>query len=118
MQSLSFDRSTRKKTKAAIKKFLMSLNMFRYECGPGQEIRDDTGQVLLQQKATCQWDKSWLLEPSLTNPTCEWTHCLNPPEPPDTSRLKLHWNGEPVLIGEVGLHNFYFTLFLTLLYRL
>lgn len=43
----------------------------------------------------CKWDKTW--NPSNDILPCDWVSCLRPPEPPNSTNLKItDWDGLPV----------------------
>ena len=50
----------------------------------------------------CQWNQEYTSTfPDISTAQCVWTHCSNPPLPPDEKNLKsIDWDGNPVLIGE------------------
>ena len=50
----------------------------------------------------CQWNQEYTSTfPDISTAQCVWTHCLNPPLPPDEKNLKsIDWDGNPILIGE------------------
>ena len=50
----------------------------------------------------CQWNQEYTSTfPDISTAQCVWTHCSNPPLPPDEKNLKsVDWDGNPILIGE------------------
>ena len=42
----------------------------------------------------CNWNTSWTVEDSLDS--CVWVQCIDPPQPPPETSLKLIWSGDPV----------------------
>ena len=52
----------------------------------------------MTQSMTCQWDRSW--SPTTQLGSCDWVACLQPPQPPASSNLRLTgWDGAPIQFG-------------------
>ncbi|XP_059082778.1 uncharacterized protein LOC131880226 [Tigriopus californicus] len=70
-----------------------------YSCPTGRGFKKpDQDLTSLSTLTSCQWNGTWTvahLDP------CVWTHCLEPPSPPDSTFLTLsNWNELPVNLEE------------------
>ena len=66
-----------------------------YTCGSARKFLKTDGKHLGSISMNCKWDKTW--NPSNDILPCDWVSCLRPPEPPNSTNLKItDWDGLPV----------------------
>ena len=66
-----------------------------YECGIARKFYDESNNETYDQRSmVCNWNKTWTEYDTLDK--CIWVQCINPPQPPTSSNLKLIWDGNPV----------------------
>ena len=69
--------------------------ILRYECGPARKFMDEWTKELYQERTMqCNWNQTWT--PVETIDPCVWTACLNPPSPPNNTRVVSNWDGQPI----------------------
>ena len=67
----------------------------RYQCGLARKFQDsETERYYSERWMSCNWNKTW--SPTDQLDPCVWVQCINPPAPPEDTRLALLWEGQPV----------------------
>ena len=69
-----------------------------YVCGSARRFLGKGSTHVDSINMTCGWSKLW--SRSLSLPPCDWTACLQPPQPPAYTNLRPHWHGDPIPFGE------------------
>lgn len=94
-ETITLSKQKRKRSIIADQNIALYGNTLTYECGLGRKfLNPDLNIKYSQKNLTCNWNKTWTPENALD--TCIWVACVNPPNPPKDSYLKLKWDGMPV----------------------
>ena len=93
--SISITNKARYKRDDADKEMTFYGNKLTYECGLARRFEDgETGRLYDERSIVCNWNKTWTPYNELDS--CKWVACINPPDPPSFTNLKVEWDGIPV----------------------